>query len=303
MVSDATGTAVLGVGVATLDVIYEVAEYPREDDKVRALTARRARGGNAANTLAVLRQLGHRCAWVGTWADDAAAAWVREDLDRRGIDSRAAVVHRGSTTPTSYILLSRARGTRTIVHYRDLPELQAEDFARVALDGWDWVHFEGRAPEHTARMIARVQRERPELPISLELEKLRPGSEQLLLPVRVLFLARSYLHACGAGDDPVPWLHRYRARSGAALALAPWGAEGVYAVTADEAPQFVPAHHPERVVDTLGAGDVFNAAVIDGLLRGWPTAQTLQRAVRLAGSKCGHLGLDVAEDWLQSSEN
>ncbi|WP_217161034.1 PfkB family carbohydrate kinase [Thiocystis violascens] len=49
---------------------------------------------------------------------------------------------------------------------------------------------------------------------------------------------------------------------------------------------------PERVVDTLGAGDCFNAGVIDGLLRGLPPGEAVARAVRLAGYKCGRYGLD-----------
>jgi ketohexokinase len=44
-------------------------------------------------------------------------------------------------------------------------------------------------------------------------------------------------------------------------------------------------------VDTLGAGDTFNAAVIDGCLGGLDTGATLQRACLLAGRKCGQIGL------------
>ena len=40
------------------------------------------------------------------------------------------------------------------------------------------------------------------------------------------------------------------------------------------------------VVDTLGAGDTFNAAVINGCLAGQATAEILEHACRLAGRKC-----------------
>ena len=51
---------ILGIGIATLDVINIVDEYPREDDEIRANGQRIARGGNVTNTLVVLSQLGHQ---------------------------------------------------------------------------------------------------------------------------------------------------------------------------------------------------------------------------------------------------
>jgi ketohexokinase len=44
------------------------------------------------------------------------------------------------------------------------------------------------------------------------------------------------------------------------------------------------------LVDTLGAGDAFNAAIIDGLLAGLSLEPLLARATGLAGRKCGQRG-------------
>jgi fructokinase len=45
-----------------------------------------------------------------------------------------------------------------------------------------------------------------------------------------------------------------------------------------------------RVVDTVGAGDAFAAALVDGLLRELPLAQLHQRAARAAAQTCAHAG-------------
>ena len=283
---------VLGVGIATLDLINEVASYPEEDSEVRALAQRRSRGGNSANTLEVMAQLGHRCGWIGTLADDAGADFIRSDLVDRGIDIRHSSTVSGSITPTSYIALSRATASRTIVHYRDLPELTAAQFARAPLDDLDWIHFEGRNPGETAAMLARVRNVRPQANLSLELEKDRPGIEALLESPDVLLIARAFVIArCGGRSDPAIALADLARRTPARLLVLGWGIEGAWFCIQGGVPQHCPATPPEQVVDTLGAGDVLNAGVIDGLLRGISIGEVVARAVRLAGIKCGRVGL------------
>lgn len=283
---------ILGVGIATLDLINAVEGYPAEDTEVRALGQRRARGGNAANTLEVLQQLGHRCHWTGTLGGDAAADFIRADLTARGIDIPHGVSVPHGVTPTSYIALSRATGSRTIVHHRDLPELSAADFARVPLGDLDWIHFEGRNPAETALMLARARREAPQARLSLELEKDRPGIEALFEGPDCLLIARAFVLArSGIQANPAEALQALARRSGARLLVLAWGAEGAWLSVKGGEPRHCPAIPPDRVIDTLGAGDVLNAGVIDGLLRRLAPAEAVSRAVRLAGIKCGHAGL------------
>jgi len=52
---------------------------------------------------------------------------------------------------------------------------------------------------------------------------------------------------------------------------------------------YVPAFRVP-VVDSTGAGDVFHAGSIYGLLQGWPAADTLRYAAAAAALKCGMLG-------------
>ncbi|WP_223248467.1 hypothetical protein, partial [Sulfurirhabdus autotrophica] len=70
---------ILGIGVATLDMIFDVARYPSGDEEVRAKNLRVARGGNVANTLVMLSQLGHACSWGGVLAEGLDSNVIVED--------------------------------------------------------------------------------------------------------------------------------------------------------------------------------------------------------------------------------
>ena len=321
-----SGKAILGVGAAALDIVSEVASYPEEDAEVRALAQSRRLGGNTANTLSVLSQLGHACAWCGTLGDDPASDEILAALRGQGIDTRLARRLSSGQAPLSCVTLSRATGSRTIVHYRELPELTAADFAQVPLAGFAWLHFEGRHPAETALMLRDATLRRPDLPISLEIEKSRPDIGRLLAEPRVLIFSRAYARGQGF-EDPTAFLASQWPQTTAELVFLPWGEAGAYGQARQGPLCFAPAKNPvqaltqvpiqdpaqrqaqaqtpahtqaqaqtqarteAQVRDTLGAGDVFNAALIDGLLWGLGLEPLLARATALAGHKCGRSGL------------
>lgn len=282
---------VLGVGVATLDIIDSVDEYPREDTEQRALARWSRLGGNAANTLVVLSQLGHTCSWAGSLAGDAAAGQIVHALKAHAIDLQWVSHHAGGSSPVSHILHSRGTASRTIVHYRDLPEFEAEEFARIDLSRYDWLHFEGRHLSACERMLKQVRQHRFGLRISLEVEKPRQGIERLFRLADVLIFSRAFAQAKGYTTAP-ELLASVRAQSVPGLLYAAWGEEGGWLDDGKTSPLHLSARPTARLVDTLGAGDVFNAGVIHALLKGETPQQALAWAIELAGRKCAQQGLD-----------
>lgn len=283
--------SILGIGVAVLDIVLSVESYPAEDDKLRAAARRINLGGNAANTLTVLAALGHHCGLASALAADGDGQLLGEELRRREIDISPARVHAEGSTPVSYILHSLANGSRTIVHHRTLPEFGFDDFMRIELDSWDWLHFEGREIAATALMmehaLSRGKR------ISLEVEKPRPDIERLFPLASALIFSRAYIES--TGSNAAGFLGSLHGRLPDRQLYCAWGEEGGWTIDAAGRPLHVPAWKPPRVVDTLGAGDTFNAGIIDGLVRGLDPAETLAGACRLAGEKCGFVGLPTAD--------
>jgi ketohexokinase len=280
---------VLAVGIATVDVINTVASYPGEDDEVRALSHSVRRGGNATNTLVVLSQLGHVCEWAGVWVEEPDAEIVRADLDRYAIGSRYCKRVTQGKTPTSYITCSRATASRTIVHYRDLPEYDSASFLKIPLETLDWVHFEGRNVGETLHMMEHLRRRFPGVPVSLELEKPREGIEALFPYANLLLFAQAFADHCGASPEVMlRTISNHLPHTDMVCTLSERGAVGL---NRSGELLFSSAYPPPELVDTLGAGDTFNAAMIDAALRGESLSAALEFACRLAGAKCGQVGL------------
>ena len=257
---------------------------------MRAQSLRVARGGNASNTAVVLSQLGHQVSFAGVLADAPENQILIEDFRRFSTDLSHCVTRPGKP-PTSSIMVAPS-GSRTIVHYRDLPEFGFEEFIRIDLGDFDWIHFEGRNIPELARMIAHARTARPELKISLEAEKPRDGLDVVLGLPDLLLCSRALAQHLGHAEA-APFLHALRAKAPHAIIFVGWGSHGAFALDNENRIHQSPAFPPARVVDSVGAGDTFNAGVIDGWLRGSSTEDMLRTASELAGRKCGVIGFDL----------
>lgn len=284
---------ILAVGIATLDIINETDGYPQEDSEQRALSQHIRRGGNAANTLQTLAILGHECWFCGTLADDPGADTIRQTFRRQQIHDSLVTAKRASSTPTSYVTLNRANGSRTIVHHRDLDELSYLEFSRVDIGQFDWFHFEGRNIGATAQMIARVRALRPRRRVSVEIEKPRDNIETLIELADVVIFSRHYALTRQFPDASALLRHAHAQHPRLALICA-WGADGAYFLDPSEssAVRHAAGVSVEQVVDTLAAGDCFNAGIIHGLSKGQTVERATRFANRIAAAKVQQSGIE-----------
>ncbi|KAM6280621.1 ketohexokinase isoform 2-T2 [Porphyrio hochstetteri] len=290
---------ILCVGLVCLDVISVVEAYPREDSDTRCVSQRWQRGGNASNSCTVLALLGAPCAFMGSLAPGHAADFVLADLRRYGVDVRHAVPQPGGGLPTSIVIASASRGTRTILHAGgNLPDVTARDFERVDLSQYKWIHWEARNAAEQAEMIGRVERYNRARPpaervrISVEVEKPREELLPLMGLGHVVFVSKDVAQHLGFRSAPEALRGlRSRVQPGATLICA-WAEAGADAMGPSGELVHSDAFPPETLVDTLGAGDTFNAAVIFALSAGKSLPDAINFGCRIAGKKCGIQGFD-----------
>ena len=281
---------IIGVGIAAVDIINTTDGYPAEDEEVRAVKQSIRRGGNATNTLVVLSQLGHQCVWLGTLADDINSRVIKEDLSQHNVDFSSCEQIANSKTPTSYITLNQNNGSRTIVHYRDLPELSVKSINAVDISQAQWIHFEGRNIDVTRQLMDTIKTQAPDITLSIEIEKPRDQLEHLFSGADVYFFSKAFA-ATQSLDSAEELLYHYSNVISGALLVCTWGEHGAYALQNQQLIH-VPAPTVSHIVDTVGAGDTFNAGFIHARLNNDDIQTALEKACALAAKKITLEGFD-----------
>ncbi len=288
---------ILCIGTVTLDIVNQVPCYPGDDEEMRILSQQQRRGGNAANTATVLAQLGHQTEFLGNIAADSAGNWISQQLTREQVGNQYCPRMDG-TTPTSYITLSQQTGTRSILHFRDLPELHSQALTTLPLGNIDWVHFEARNIDHIETMMDYLQQQSGTTRISLEVEKPRPHVEQLFSKVSYLFFSRHYAESQGY-TSPELFLQDLHSRWPRTMMSCTWGENGAYGITQEQGLTHHPALDDQTVIDTIGAGDTFNAGMIHQIVSGNHFTQALDFANALAGMKIAQPGFSGLGEKMQ----
>jgi len=275
----------VGVGLNATDTLIPLPRFPEPGSKTEYSSAIILPGGQVATTVVACRHWGLRARYVGKLGDDEAAALHRREFSRTGVDAQLITVP-GCASPQSLILVDAA-GDRTVLCRRDERLiLQPGELRREWIVNARALHVDGHDTA-AAAIAARWAREAG-ITVIADLDEAYPGVEDLLENVDYLIVSRNFPTLITGEPHLEEALRRMRSRYGSILAAATLGEDGVLAW---DGKRFlhVPAYRVP-VVDTTGAGDIFHAGFIYGLLQDWPLQRQLDFACAAAALNCTAVG-------------
>jgi sugar/nucleoside kinase (ribokinase family) len=285
---------VLGIGNAIFDVLVKTDEKFLRDhgrtkggmaliDETRAASiyrdmgpATEMSGGSAANTIVGIASFGARAAYVGKVKDDQIGKLYTHDIRAAGVAFDTRPASDGPATGCSYILVTDD-GERTMNTYLGAAqELMPSDIdaAEIAaakivyLEGYLWdpasakqafvkaatiAHSAGREVALTLSDSFCVDRYRDEF-----LDLMRKGT------VDLVFANEAELHSLYQTSDFDTALKELRKDT--KLGVVTRSEKGCV-VASQDGVVAVPACPIDRLVDTTGAGDLFAAGFLFGLVR------------------------------------
>jgi sugar/nucleoside kinase (ribokinase family) len=285
---------VLGIGNAIFDVLVRTDEKFLADhgmikggmaliDEARAASiyrdmgpATEMSGGSAANTIVGIANLGARAAYIGKVKDDQIGKLYTHDIRAAGVAYDTKPAAGGPATGCSYILVT-PDGERTMNTYlgaaqdltvADIDPAQIEASRIVYLEGYLWdpknakeafvkaaaiAHGAGRQVALTLSDSFCVDRYRDEF-----LDLMRKGT------VDLIFANESELHSLYQTADFDTALKQLRQDTKLGVVTR---SENGCVVASSDGVVAVPACPIKELVDTTGAGDLFAAGFLFGLVR------------------------------------
>lgn len=275
------GVDLVGVGLNAIDTLIPLTHFPARGSKTEYSEASILPGGQTATAVIACQTWGLNTRYVGKLGNDSAADLHRREFERAGVDAHLIAVP-DAFSPQSLIIVDDG-GERTVLCRRDERLLlQPADLDRAWIQNARVVLVDGFETA-AATQAARWARDAG-IPVVADLDETYAGVEDLIACVDHLIVSRDFPSRLTGERDLERALRLIKRQFGCSITAATLGADGVIAWDGRDfhtRPAFrVP------VTDTTGAGDIFHAGFIYGLVQDWPLERRLDFACAAAALNC-----------------
>jgi sulfofructose kinase len=270
----------VGVGLNATDTLITVPAFPERGSKIDYNHRTVLPGGQVATTVVACQTWGLSTRYVGKLGEDDAARLHHDAFSAVGVDAQIVTVA-GASSLQNIILVDS--GERTVLCQRnERMVLEPGDLKREWILSARALHLDGR--DTAAATMAASWARSAGIPVIADLDEAYPGIDELVANVDYLIVSRGFPALITGETNLEQALRRIRQRYGCRLAAATLGEDGVLAWDGEQMLHRTAYH--VSVVDTTGAGDIFHAGFIYGLLQDWPLEKQLDFSCGAAAMNC-----------------
>lgn len=276
------------VGLSTIDVVYDVDEFPTGNSKVAANTQEVFVGGPAANAAITFAHLGGQGALVTAAGRHPLSRMVREELQKFSIQLVDLNPDFDEVPVISSVAVDRA-GNRNVVSANAIrvaiPSVKPDNAlckqARVVMvDG----HY-----MEACQAWAKAARSH-KVPVVLDGGSWKDGTAELLKNVHTAICSADF-HPPGRSSKSAV-IEFLKSAGVTSIALTDGGKPIEFSSGSVSGTLCVPQ---VKVVDSMGAGDVFHGAYCYFVSMGRGFVESLAEAANIAAESCRHRG---ARAWM-----
>lgn len=267
---------ILSLGNPNIDLVFGVEQVPLVDQKCLGRRLGTFAGGTTANVACAAGRLGARTCVYGQIGDDLEGQFLTAEFERFSVSAEHLRVVPGTRSSTAIIMVD-GTGERALI-YVPIAERPWDDSLPIDLFAQSRLIYTMPyeiGPFGKVAQLARQQGAQVVIDVETAMASNVDRLNALLALSDVVFFSESSFRAV-LGLPPTIDLMQQLLRRGPRAVVVTLGARGALAATHDaavEQPGF-----PANVVDTTGAGDCFNGALLAATLEG----QSLERAMRFA---------------------
>ncbi|HEX8738397.1 MAG TPA: carbohydrate kinase family protein [Pyrinomonadaceae bacterium] len=283
----------VGFGTNAVDFLIVTPEYPQFNSKIELLDYVQLAGGEIASTMAGLRRLGLKTAYVGRFGDDGAGDFGLQTLIAEGVETTHAEQIKGARTQIAFIIIDERNGERTVIWKRDGKLSYAPEEAPLEIAKRAKVFH---ATPHDALACARMARAAREAGaiVSIDIDNLFEGIEQLLPLIDIFISSEEFPERLVGVRDRRESLREIKSRYGYKIVGMTLGEKGSLLLCEDAFIETRGYAVPGGCKDTTGAGDAFRVGLLYGLLTGESVETAARMANAVAALKCRQLGARTA---------
>ena len=267
------------------------------------LSVKISSGGSAANTAHGLSVLGGKAYYLGRVANDKYGKYYTEDMQSCGVEF-SGIGNELSDTGTCVVLVT-PDGERTMLthlgassslHHGDINEKIIEDSTMVYIEGYLWTGEETRKAAEKLAQIAKINN----VPIAFTLSDAfvvnnfkKQLTNFILKDVDILFCNDIEAKAMIETEDVQEAFNGLKEMSQTIFVTR--GERGSWASSPTEEKVTVNVF-PTKVVDTTGAGDLFAAGALYGIIRNYSLKESAILGSHCASEVVSHMGGRVPVD-------